>query len=102
MCRSIVTLRGETPATDDEVRAASLQFVRKVSGYRQPSQTNEEVFNHAVDEVAHSVRHLLDSLVSPPGARQPARAPSRDYALRRAEREQERRLSDSSSQSPSV
>ena len=87
MCRSIVTLRGETPATDDEMRAAALQFVRKISGYREPSQANQAVFDKAVDEVAHSVRHLLEGLVSPPGARQPARAPSRDWAQRRAERE---------------
>ena len=79
MCRSIVILRGEEPATDNEVRAAALQFVRKVSGYRQPSQANQAVFDKAVDEISHSVRHLLDNLVIPPGARQPAMAPSRAY-----------------------
>jgi hypothetical protein len=77
MCRSIVTLRGEEPATDEEVEAAALQFVRKVSGYRRPSGHNEEVFDRAVAEVAVSVRHLLDGLSSPPGARPPAMAPSR-------------------------
>ena len=63
MCRSIVTLRAPEPATDDAVQAAALQFVRKVSGYRQPSKANEAVFERAVDEIAGSVRHLLDHLV---------------------------------------
>ena len=62
MCRSIVTLRGPTPATDDEVRAAALQFVRKVSGYRQPSRANQETFEGAVDEIAGSVRRLLTDI----------------------------------------
>ncbi|MEA2645958.1 MAG: hypothetical protein QOE92_1041 [Chloroflexota bacterium] len=68
MCRSIKTLRrpGET-AADDEIRAASLQFVRKVSGYRQPSKANEEVFTAAVDEIAQASQRLLESLR--PGAR---------------------------------
>jgi hypothetical protein len=79
MCRSIVTLRGEEPATDNECRAAALQFVRKISGYRQPSQANQEVFDRAVEDVARSVRQLLDGLVTPPGARPPAMAPSRAY-----------------------
>jgi hypothetical protein len=63
MCRSIKTLRrpGEA-AADDEVRAAALQFVRKVSGYRAPSRANQAAFDAAVDEIAHSSRHLLDSL----------------------------------------
>jgi hypothetical protein len=59
MCRSIVTLRGPTQATDEDVRAAALQFVRKVSGYRQPSRANQEPFEGAVDEIAGSVRRLL-------------------------------------------
>ena len=63
MCRSIVTLRRPESATDDEVRAAALQFVRKVSGYRKPSRANEAVFDRAVDEITHSVRRLLDELV---------------------------------------
>ena len=63
MCRSIKTLRRrDEPATDDEVRAAALQFVRKVSGYRIPSQANEAVFNHAVDDIASASRELLASL----------------------------------------
>ncbi|HEX2272997.1 MAG TPA: DUF2277 domain-containing protein [Acidimicrobiales bacterium] len=73
MCRSIVTLRGSEPASEEEVRAAALQFVRKVSGYRTPSRANAEVFDQAVDEVAGSVRRLLDGLVSPRAA---ARSPS--------------------------
>jgi hypothetical protein len=64
MCRSIKTLRSaEVPASDDEVHAAALQFVRKISGYRQPSRANEEAFNRAVDEVTAASRNLLDSLV---------------------------------------
>ena len=65
MCRSIKTLRhAETPATDDEIRAAALQFVRKVSGYRHPSRTNAEAFDSAVDEIAGASRRLLDALVN--------------------------------------
>ncbi len=63
MCRSIKTLRG-TEFTDEEIAAAALQFVRKVSGYRKPSQANEEVFEGAVNEIAASSRRLLDSLVT--------------------------------------
>ena len=63
MCRSIKTLRlPDGQATDEEVRAAALQFVRKVSGYRKPSRANEGVFNAAVDEIAGSSRRLLASL----------------------------------------
>ena len=62
MCRSIKTLRGDERAGDEEVRAAALQFVRKVSGYRKPSRTNEEAFDAAVDEIAEASRRLLDSL----------------------------------------
>ena len=67
MCRSIKTLRQTPPesAADEEVRAAALQFVRKVSGYRVPSKANQEVFDRAVEEIAGSVRHLLDELVAP-------------------------------------
>jgi hypothetical protein len=64
MCRSIKVLRdGPVPASDEEVRAAALQFVRKVSGFRQPSKANQEVFDDAVDEVADVTRRLLDTLV---------------------------------------
>jgi hypothetical protein len=63
MCRSIKTLRRrDEPASDDEIRAAALQFVRKVSGFREPSRRNAEVFDAAVDEIAESSRRLLDSL----------------------------------------
>jgi hypothetical protein len=67
MCRSIKTLRrpGEAP-TDEEIRAASLQFVRKISGYRQPSRRNEAAFKAAVDEVALASRRLLDGLIVGP------------------------------------
>jgi hypothetical protein len=70
MCRNIQQLRGaEPPATDDEVRDAALQFVRKVSGYRQPSRANADSFDRAVDEVAAATRRLLDDLVVPSTAR---------------------------------
>lgn len=63
MCRSIKVLRGAEPAAGDEdVRAAALQFVRKVSGYRQPSQRNREAFETAVDDVSATVTKLLDRL----------------------------------------
>src|SRR2546421_11545353 len=71
MCRSIKTLHNfKPPATDDEIRASSLQFVRKLSGFTRPSKANEVAFARAVDQVAHAVRELLDSLVTT--------APSRD------------------------
>ncbi|MBM3944572.1 MAG: DUF2277 domain-containing protein [SAR202 cluster bacterium] len=63
MCGSIKTLRRpEQPATQDEVRAAALQFVRKISGYRQPSQANADVFNAAVDDIAAVSAKLLGGL----------------------------------------
>lgn len=66
MCRSIKTLRNtEIPATEEEIRAAALQFVRKVSGYRKPSRVNEEAFERAVDEVARATQILLDGLRQP-------------------------------------
>ncbi len=69
MCRSIKTLRRpDEPATDQEIRAAALQFVRKVSGYRQPSRRNEGAFEMAVDEVAEASRRLLEAVApSAPG-----------------------------------
>ena len=57
-----MTLRGPTPATEEDVRAAALQFVRKVSGYRQPSRANQDSFEGAVDEIAGSVRRLLTDI----------------------------------------
>jgi hypothetical protein len=63
MCRSIKRLRTEDgPATDQEIREAALQFVRKVSGYRVPSQRNAEAFDEAVDDVAEASRKLLDAV----------------------------------------
>ncbi len=65
MCRNIHTLHNFEPAaTDDEVHAAALQFVRKVSGSTKPSKANEEAFDHAVLEIAHITRHLLEDLVT--------------------------------------
>ena len=66
MCRNIKTLFNfAPPATDEEVRAASLQFVRKLSGYTIPSKANEEAFNRAVEDVFQVARVLVDSLVTP-------------------------------------
>jgi len=65
MCRSIKVLRDpESPATDAEIEAAALQFVRKISGYRQPSKANAAAFDLAVAEVAESSRRLLSELIS--------------------------------------
>jgi len=65
MCRSIKVLRSsEETATDNETRAAALQYVRKISGYRKPSKVNEAVFEQAIDEIAATSQHLLDSLVA--------------------------------------
>jgi hypothetical protein len=70
MCRSIKQLRNvEIPATEDEVRAAALQFVRKVSGYRKLSKVNQEVFDEAVEEITQVTQHLLSHLAI--GARNP-------------------------------
>ena len=65
MCRSIKTLRIENaPATDEEVRAAALQFVRKISGYRVPSKKNADAFDAAVEEITASSRRLLESVTT--------------------------------------
>src|SRR4029079_10847934 len=65
MCRNIRTLFNfEPPATDEEIRAASLQFVRKLSGFNAPSKANEAAFNQAIEEVAVVARRLVDSLVT--------------------------------------
>jgi hypothetical protein len=65
MCRNIKTLFNfDPPATEEEIRAASLQFVRKLSGFNKPSQANEAVFNQAIDDVAAIARTLIDSLVT--------------------------------------
>lgn len=63
MCRSIKTLRrAETPATEEEIRAASLQYVRKLSGFRAPSKKNQDAFRAAVAEVAVATRRLLEAM----------------------------------------
>ncbi|NWG35943.1 MAG: DUF2277 domain-containing protein [Chloroflexi bacterium] len=63
MCRSIKTLHNaEVPATQEEIRAAALQYVRKVSGYRKPSKVNEAAFERAVEEVAEATRRMLEGL----------------------------------------
>ena len=80
MCRNIKTLHNfKPPATEEEIRASSLQFVRKLSGFTKPSKTNEEAFNRAVDQVAQAARELLDSLVTnaPPRDREVEAAKAR-------------------------
>jgi hypothetical protein len=70
MCRNIRTLFNfEPPATDDEIRAASVQFVRKLSGFTAPSKVNEAAFEQAIVEVSRSARRLMDSLVTASPAR---------------------------------
>jgi hypothetical protein len=65
MCRNIKTLHNfNPPATDEEIRASALQFVRKLSGFTRPSKANEDAFNRAVDEVSAAARELIDSLVT--------------------------------------
>jgi hypothetical protein len=86
MCRNIKTLFNfEPPASDEEVRAASLQFVRKLSGFNKPSRANREAFERAVDQVADVARELLDSLVTsaPPRDREVAAARARERAAKR-------------------
>lgn len=86
MCRNIRPLyHFEPPVTTDEVRAASLQFVRKVSGFTKPSAANQAAFDQAVDEVAHAVHHLLGALVTstPPKNREVEAAKARARAARR-------------------
>src|SRR5215813_10924693 len=70
MCRAIKTLYNfAPPATEEEIRASSLQFVRKLSGFTRPSRTNEEAFTRAVDQVSRAARELIDSLVTTAPAR---------------------------------
>jgi hypothetical protein len=86
MCRNIRTLHNFEPAaSDEEIRAAALQYVRKVSGSNKPSQANEEAFNRAVDEVAHTTAHLLAALVTtaPPKDREVEAAKRRARAAER-------------------
>jgi hypothetical protein len=82
MCRNIKTLFNfDPPATEDEIRASALQFVRKLSGFSRPSQANEAAFNHAVTEVSDAARRLLTTLHT--------HAPARDREVE-AERARER------------
>jgi hypothetical protein len=86
MCRNIQTLFNfDPPATDEEVRAASLQFVRKLSGSTAPSRANEAAFDRAVEEVASVTRRLLDDLVttSPPRDREEVAARARARSAKR-------------------
>jgi hypothetical protein len=83
MCRNIRVLHNfDPPATSDEVTAAALQYVRKVSGTTKPSQANQEAFDRAVREVAHATQHLLDALVTtaPPKDREVEAAKARERA----------------------
>jgi hypothetical protein len=80
MCRNIRTLYNFEPAaSEEEVRAAALQYVRKISGFTKPSRANEEAFNRAVDAVAHASMHLLDALetTAPPKDREVEAAKAR-------------------------
>jgi len=86
VCRNIHTLYNyDPPATSEEVRAAALQYVRKVSGYSKPSAANEEAFNRAVEEVAEASERLLESLVTaaPPKNREEVATKARLRAERR-------------------
>jgi hypothetical protein len=86
MCRNIKTLFNyEPPATDDEIRASSLQFVRKLSGFTKPSQANQAVFDQAVADVTAAARTLVDSLVtqSQPRNRQAEAAKARARSAKR-------------------
>jgi hypothetical protein len=86
MCRNIHTLYNfEPPATNEEIRDASLQYVRKISGFTKPSQANAEAFDRAVDEVAAASKRLLDQLVtsSPPKDREVEAERARARAAKR-------------------
>lgn len=86
MCRNIhVLFNFEPVASDDEIRAAALQYVRKISGYAKPSAANEAAFNRAVDEVARASSTLIESLVTaaPPRNRATEQAKAHERALRR-------------------
>jgi hypothetical protein len=86
MCRNIRPLYNfEPPATSDEVRAAALQYVRKISGFTKPSQANQEAFDRAIDEIAHASQHLLDALqtAAPPKDRELEAAKARARSAQR-------------------
>ena len=87
MCRNIRTLFNfDPPATDEEVRAASVQFVRKLSGFTAPSKANQEAFNRAIDEIAGVARRLVDSLETqaPPKNREDEAAKAKERFLSRS------------------
>jgi hypothetical protein len=86
MCRNIKTLANfEPPATDDEVRASAIQFVRKLSGTTHPSKANEEAFNRAIDEVTDAARRLVDSIEikAPPRNREEEARKARERSAKR-------------------
>ena len=86
MCRAIKTLHNFTPpATDEEIRASSLQFVRKLSGFTKPSKANEAAFTRAVEDVTHAAHHLLEALVTnaPPRDREVEAAKARARSAER-------------------
>jgi hypothetical protein len=86
MCRNIRTLHNfDPPATDEEIHASALQYVRKISGYTKPSQANAEPFDHAVEAIAAVTRELLDSLstAAPPRNREVEAAKARARAQQR-------------------
>ena len=86
MCRNIKTLANfEPPATDDEIKASALQFVRKLSGSTHPSQANEAAFNAAVDDVTRVARRLVDSITTkaPPRNREEEARKARERAAKR-------------------
>jgi hypothetical protein len=86
MCRNIKTLHNfKPPATEEEIRASSIQFVRKLSGFTKPSKANEEAFNRAVEQVAQAATELLDSLVTtaPPRDREVEAAKARARSTER-------------------
>ena len=86
MCRNIKTLHNfNPPATREEIRASSLQFIRKLCGFTKPSRANEDPFNRAVDEIAHVAHHLLESLVTnaPPRDREVQRMKARARSAKR-------------------
>ena len=86
MCRNIRPLYNfEPPASEEEVRAAAVQYVRKISGFTKPSQVNQEAFDRAVDEVAHASMHLLSALqtAAPPKDREVEAAKARARAAQR-------------------
>jgi len=97
MCRNIKTLFNfEPPATPDEVHASALQFVRKLSGYTHPSQANQAVFDHAVEEVTAAARKLLTALetTSPPRTREEEAEKARERGRQRVARDRARVLAE--------